>query len=106
MQHAIRNFMKGTKWVAIVTAVMMPLVSAYSQAPAPAAANVSPNAAEVVKLASSGVGDDVVLAYIQNFQGPFDLNAGNVLYLRDVGVSQPVITARLNHDSVLRSQAP
>jgi hypothetical protein len=47
-----------------------------------------------------------VLAYVQNAQGPFDLSADSVLYLRDLGVSQPVITSMLNHDSALRSQAP
>jgi hypothetical protein len=97
--------MKSTKWLALMAAATIPLLSGYAQTPA-GAANISPNAAEVVKLAGSGVGDDVVLAYVQNAQAPFDLTADNVLYLRDVGVSQPVITAMLNHDSAFRSQAP
>ena len=89
-----------------MAAVTIPLLSGYTQVPAAGPANVSPAAAEVVKLASSGVGDDVVLAYVQNTQAPFDLTADNVLYLRDLGVSQPVITAMLNHDGAVRSQAP
>src|SRR5262245_5314889 len=106
MQNAIKTFMKSTKWVALIAAVTIPLLAGYAQVPPPGAANISPNAAEVVKLASSGVGDDVVLAYVQNSQTPFDLTADNVLYLRDLGVSQPVITAMLNHDSAMRGQAP
>jgi hypothetical protein len=98
--------MKSTKWLALMAAVTIPLLSGYAQAPAAGAANISPGAAEVVKLAGSGVGDDVVLAYVQNSQDLFNLTADNVLYLRDVGVSQPVITAMLNHDSALHNQAP
>jgi hypothetical protein len=98
--------MKSTQWVAFIAAVTIPLLSANAQVPPAGAANISPNAAEVVKLASSGVGDDVVLAFVQNAQAPFDLTADNVLYLRDLGVSQPVITSMLNHDSAFRSRPP
>src|SRR5437762_14007814 len=66
------------------------------------ATNISPAAADVIRLAESGVGDDVVLAYIQNSQSTFNLGADDVLYLRDVGVSSTVITAMLNHDTTLR----
>jgi len=66
--------------------------------------NISPATADVIRLAESGVGDDVVLAYIQNSQSTFDLGANDVLYLRDVGVSSVVITAMLNHDTTLRNQ--
>ena len=54
---------------------------AAAQVPAATEANLSPGAAEVVKLASSGVSDDVVLAYIQNSQAAFNLFADDVLYL-------------------------
>ena len=67
-------------------------------------ANLSPGAAEVVRLAGSGVGDDVVLAYIQNSQAPFNLTADDVLYLKDIGLSPQVISAMLSHDSTLRGQ--
>ncbi len=79
------------------------LAQAPGTAPAP---QVSPAAAEVVKLASSGVGDDVVVAYIRNSQSAFDLNADQLLYLKDVGLSQQVITAMLDHDNALKGQAP
>ena len=98
--------MKSMKWLGLVVAVALPVLSGSVQAPATAAAPISPNASEVVKLAGSGVGEDVVLAFIQNSQSMFNLTADNVLYLRDLGVSQSVITAMLNHDNLLRSQAP
>ena len=97
--------MKSMKWFGLVAAVAFPLLSGYAQAPAEGAAQISPDTAEVVKLAGSGVGDEVVLAYIQNSSGTFNLSADNLLYLRDLGVSQPVITAMLNHDNGQRGQA-
>ena len=108
--------MNNTKWVGLVAAMAMPLLTANAQTPqasvpgatAPAAAaapvNLSPGAAEVARLAGSGVGDDVVLAYIQNSQAPFNLTADDVLYLKDIGLSPQVTSAMLTHDSTLRGQ--
>lgn len=112
--------MKNAKWVGLLAAVSLPLDFTNAQnSAAPVAdgapqmartaavpANISPGAAEVIRLAESGVGDDVVVAYIQNSQAPFNLVADDVLYLRDVGLSSPVIAAMLNHDATLRNQAP
>jgi hypothetical protein len=117
MKKASAHFMKNTKWVGLVTALAFPLLSGYGQTPgapvpgaaeqAPAAApvNLSPGAAEVVRLAGSGVGDDVVLAYIQNSRAPFNLAADDVLYLKDIGLSPQVTSAMLSHDTTLRTQS-
>jgi hypothetical protein len=91
---------------ALACAAILPFISAYAQAPNPGAASLSPAAAEVAKLVAAGTTEDVVLAYVQNAPGPFNLSADNVLYLKDLGVASAVITAMLNHDSALRSQAP
>ncbi len=104
--------MKKTIWFGLVISLAVPLLNAYAQTPngpvaepqAAAGSNLSPGAAEVARLAGSGVGDDVVLAYIRNSQAPFNLTADNILYLKDVGLSQPVTSAMLSHDSTLRSQ--
>ena len=108
--------MKNTNWVGLLTLLTFSLLSGYGQTPAAAApgapdqaqtaapVNLSPGAAEVVRLAGSGVGDDVVLAYIQNSQAPFNLSADDVLYLKDVGLSPQVTSAMLSHDSTVRGQ--
>jgi hypothetical protein len=88
----------------IATVAVLPFCSSYAQAPA--GATLSPAAAEVVKLAGAGTGEEVVLAYVQNSQTPFDLTADQVLYLKDVGVPSSVVAAMLTHDSSLRAQAP
>src|ERR1039458_3813673 len=109
--------MKNIKWVGLVTVLSFPLLSGYGQTPEAAApgapgqaqaaapVNLSPAAAEVVRLAGSGVGDDVVLAYIQNSQAPFSLSADAVLYLKDIGLSPQVTSAMLSHDGTLRNQS-
>jgi hypothetical protein len=112
--------MNISKWVGLLVAVVLPLnftTAQESVAPtagpalkisgaAPVPVNISPATAEVIRLAESGVGDDVVLAYIQNSQAMFNLGADGVLYLRDVGLSSVVITAMLTHDAALMTQNP
>ena len=100
----------------LVALSAFPAVSAYSQSsaapavvvapsPAPLPPDLSPAAAEVVKLARSRVGDEVVLAFIKNSQAPFNLSADNIIYLKN-SVSSPVLTAMVNHDGDLRSNPP
>src|SRR5690242_1613922 len=104
--------MKAKRWVGLITALVLPLVLARGQTPsgAPPPANnppaVSPSAADVLKMAEAGTSDDVMLAYIKNSTSLYDLSADQILYLRDIGVSSPVISAMLGRDSELRSQPP
>ncbi|MDB6110737.1 MAG: hypothetical protein JWR69_2487 [Pedosphaera sp.] len=115
--------MKVLYRLSFVVLLALPLTSANSQVPdAPALqgpvgatpgenavaapASVSPGAAEVIKLAESGSSDDVLLAFITNSRSTYELSADAVIYLKDVGLSAPVVTAMLNHDSTLRGQAP
>jgi hypothetical protein len=115
MKNKVTNLMKKWSWVGLVGLVTLPLLLGYAQPPpptAPAASQadlpappaVSPTVAEVVRLAESGVGEDVIMAYIQNSPGAFDLSADQILYVKDVGLSSQVITAMLNRDAALRSQ--
>jgi hypothetical protein len=104
IKKASAHFMRNLKWVGLAAVLAIPLWSGYGQTPPAAApANLSPGAAEVVRLAGSGIGDDVVLAYIQNSQAPFNLSADDVLYLKDLGLSPQVTSAMLSHDTTLRN---
>src|ERR1035437_5728963 len=116
MKNAGVNIMNNAKWVGLVTALALPQLSGYGQTPEaavpgaprqaqPAApVSLSPGAAEVVRLAGSGVGDDVVIAYIQNSQAPFNLSADDVLYLKDIGLSAEVTSAMRPHAGTRRAQ--
>jgi hypothetical protein len=78
--------------------------SVQSEGPVAAPDNISPGAAEVIRLASSGVAEDVIIAYVNNSQTPFGLTADQVVYLKDLGISPQVVTAMINRDAALRSQ--
>src|SRR5437764_15124790 len=71
------------------------LAAPETQLAASPPANISPGAAEVIKLASSGVTEDVVVAYVNNSQYQFNLSAGDVVYMKDVGITSSVITAMI-----------
>jgi hypothetical protein len=65
--------------------------------PAPTDIKVSLNVSEVIKLAQSGVGDEVIIAYIANAPSLFNLTADEVLYLSDLGISDAVVAAMIKH---------
>ncbi len=118
MKNVVANFTQKTLGLACVASLALPLLSGYAQPPpasnlgspapgqtvSPAPAPVSPAVAEVVRLAESGVAEDIVMAYIQNSPAGFNLSADQILYVRDLGLTSQVITAMLNRDALLRSQ--
>ncbi len=75
-----------------------------------AKASVSPAIAELAKLAQASVSEEVLLAYVQKQPHGFYPTADEILYLNDLGVSDTVITALVNHkpaaDLVQTVQAP
>jgi len=52
---------------------------------------------ELVKLAQAGIEDGVLLTFIDS-AGTFNLGADQIIYLRDLGVSNEVISTILEHD--------
>ena len=61
----------------------------------------SRGAAEVLRLAQSGVSDDVILAFIQSSRNPYNLSAKDIESLTAAELSQQIFTAITNHDSTL-----
>lgn len=64
-------------------------------------AYVSPWLAEVIKMTRAGIDDDVTLAYVGSAAGTFNLQSGQIIYLRDLGASNDLINAMLQHDQDL-----
>lgn len=60
-------------------------------------ANLSPGIEEVVKLAQSGVSEDVLLAYVQKSSHAFNPSVDEIVYLKDIGVPDSVVTAMVRH---------
>lgn len=76
----------------------------------PPAPELPPNlpeaAREIVKLSHSQIGDSVVTNFIANLKDPFHLDAEQIVYLRDLGLSPVVIEALLSKEQELASKAP
>jgi hypothetical protein len=54
---------------------------------------------DIVTLAQKGVGEDVILATVDNAKGTFQLSAADIIKLKDSKVPEKVITAMLRHKS-------
>ena len=61
---------------------------------------------EVVRLAQTTLGENVLLSYIGTITEPYKLSADQVIYLSDVGISSPVVSALLTRESTLRAALP
>ncbi|MGH7968863.1 MAG: hypothetical protein ACREIC_09075, partial [Limisphaerales bacterium] len=61
-------------------------------------AYTSPWAGEVTKMAQAGISEQILRAYVQNTPGTFNLKPEQIIFLRDLGVSDDVIGAMLRHD--------
>lgn len=100
--------MKNTRALVFAMAVWLPLTLLHAQNSTPSAApppaNLPPATADVVRLTRSGVGDDVVVAFVQNASIVYNLSATDVLALKNAGISSTVLAAMLNHDAALRPQ--
>jgi hypothetical protein len=69
--------------------------------PAPVVPKLSPAAEEVVRLAQSGVSEDVMVAYVANSVSPFRLGSDQIIYLNDLGIPATVVKAMILRDTAL-----
>ena len=65
----------------------------------------SPAVAEVIKLANSGAEEDVMMAFVSNSAGTFNLRAEEIIYLNDIGLPSAVVRAMLQRDHMLQAEA-
>jgi hypothetical protein len=71
-----------------------------------APAKLSPGLEEIVQLAQSGVGDDVLLAFVENSPTRYKLELEEILYLHDLGISSEVIAGLVRHGQSSPEVAP
>ena len=60
---------------------------------------------EIQELTRAGVDERVILTYITNSAGIFNLSPDQIIYLKNVGVSPKVITVMIHHDQTLMPPA-
>ena len=80
----------------LLAQVSTPATTAQPAAVSPAVPQLSYGVPQVLQLAQAKVGDDTIIAYIKNSGNSYGLNADQIIYLRQQGVSDAVITAMLN----------
>ncbi len=83
---------------AAVASTNAPIAIVAPQRPA-----LPPGVDPVVDMAQAHVGDAVLLEYINSSPNAYQLNADEILYLRDLGLSETVISAMLRHGNELRT---
>lgn len=71
-------------------------------APPPASIKLSPAAAEITKLVQAGVDPGVILTYVTNSPNTYRLEADEIVYLKDIGMSPDLVTAMIQHDQKIR----
>lgn len=69
---------------------------------APAKVQLTAAAAELARMANSGVDEKVMLTYVTNSPSTFNLDADAIIYLNDLGVPGTVVTAMIQRDQALR----
>jgi len=72
---------------------------ASTPATAPETVQLSASVWDVLKLSRAKVSDDITVAYIQKGDRRYNLNASEIVYLRNEGVSDQVLAAMLNQPS-------
>ncbi len=86
------------------TPAAAPAVSGAATAESlPPGTHVSPWFYEIERLTQAGVDEGVVLAYVANSAGTFNLTADQIIYLKNLGVAPEVINAMIQHDQELIS---
>ena len=76
-----------------------------SEIEVPANLKPSPATAEIIKLANAGAEESVMLSFVTNSLGTFNLRAEEIIYLNDIGVPSAVVTAMLQRDHLLQDSS-
>jgi hypothetical protein len=61
--------------------------------------DVSPALQEIIKLVQAGLSEEVIMSYITNSTNAFSVDADDLVYLNDLGVSSGVVKAIIEQDN-------
>jgi len=78
------------------TAATTTPAAAQPAAASQAAPQLSYGVSQVVQLAHANIGEDVIVNYVQNSGNAYGLDANQILYLKQQGISYRIINAMLN----------
>ena len=60
--------------------------------------------AQVIRLTQAGVDESIIMTYVTNSGGTFNLNPDKIIYLKDIGLPNEVVTAMMQRDQQLQQQ--
>jgi hypothetical protein len=68
--------------------------------------NVYPTSplAQVIRLTQAGVDESIIMTYVTNSGSTFNLDSDKIIYLKDIGLPNEVVTAMMQHDQQLQQQ--
>jgi len=68
--------------------------------------NVYPTSplAQVIRLTQAGVDESVIMTYVTNSGSTFNLDSDKIIYLKDIGLPNEVVTAIMQRDQQLQQQ--
>ena len=95
------SFRPMTALVVMLCCQIAPVLLAQDSAPAPAASEtrpvqLSPGVPDILKLVSAHVSDGAITAFISNSGRTYHLSVSEILYLREQGMSEQVLTSMLS----------
>ena len=82
---------------------VVPDPEAAEARPLPPGLLASPSFSEVVRMANAGVDARVMMSFITNSAGTFNLGADQIIFLKDIGLSHEVIATMIEHDLAISS---
>jgi hypothetical protein len=68
--------------------------------------NIHPTSplAQVVRLTQGGVDESIIMTYVTNSGSTFNLDSDKIIYLKDIGLPNEVVTAMMQRDQQLQQQ--
>ena len=91
-----RCFMKTSLLKISVVAVALAFAAGNLVAQDAAGTQLSYGVSQVVQLSKANVSEDTIVSYVQNSGNSFNLDANQIIYLKDQGVSANVINAMIS----------
>ncbi len=92
--------------IAAIGLAFLPLTVAAQDSSAGTAPPLAYGVPQILKLAQAKVTDDVILAYIHQSGNNYGLDADQIIYLKQQGISDKVLTAMLTRPSHASTPAP
>jgi hypothetical protein len=111
-----QNLKKSFLAVAAVTGLVLSAMTVAAQdssnatvsqtAPQAAPVQLSYGVSQIVQLAQAKVSDSTILTFVQNSGNSYGLDANQIIYLRQNGVSDAVVSAMLNQPKNVAASQP